>query len=298
MSLPKSPAKSEELLARNRCNGSKSKGPRTPEGKARSALNSYKHGLYATPNTEARQQMLRVGEDPDLMARLERELGEALQPANAMEAMIVADIARLYRDKALLETSVRAIRLQQAEVTPAGEATIDDEELSALGYLGVHDCVEAFQQSRALLDHVLDRVEKRQWTTDDDLNRTLERLGGDPPHKWCEEIRGAFEELSALIPETDQAAIDAKIFRLTSDLGAMKNGLDEQEGEYRQAKAQEVTQALDSRLVPGNRQWSTVLKQQAQLDRTIASKLQLLTYLRKAWQKKPSGATSRRKTKK
>ena len=227
--------------------------------------------------------MLRVGEDPDLMARLERELGEALQPANAMEAMLVADIARLYRDKALLENSVRAIRLKQAEVTPAGAATIDEEDIRAMGYLGAPDSVEKFQQCQALLNRVLDRVEKRAWAMDDDLNRTLESLGGDPPHEWCKEIRDSFAELARLKPESDQAAIKAKIHQLTANVNSMKYGVDEREEEYRQAQTQEVTQALDSRLVPGNRHWSLVLKQQGRLDWFIEAKVNLLMRLKKQW---------------
>jgi len=115
MSLRKSPARSRALLAAVRNNGRKSKGPITPEGKLRSAMNSFQHGLYTKPDVDTRELMLTVGEDPKLMQRLESELREALQPANAMEALIVADIARLYLARGVVENSVRQTRWKQAE---------------------------------------------------------------------------------------------------------------------------------------------------------------------------------------
>ena len=289
MSLRKSPAMTEEFLAAARGNGSKSSGPKTTAGKRRSSANSYRHGLYAAPDNQTRKLMLRVGEDPDLLARLEREFIEAMQPANAMEAMIVADIAKLYRDKALLEKSVRAMRLEQAEVR-AEWTPIDEEELEAVGYLGLASSIEAFQQGRRWLDRLLERVRKREWTTDDDLNRTLELLCGKQPpdhlEGWCLDMRTQFEALASLKPEVGQAEIDKKISHLKSEIREMRASVDDWEQEYREDKTQEVSQDLESRLVPGNRQWNTVLKQQARLDRMIASKVKLLNLVRKECRKK------------
>ena len=47
MCLRKSPARTPAFLAANRRNAQKCTGPRTPQGKARSALNSLSHGHYA-----------------------------------------------------------------------------------------------------------------------------------------------------------------------------------------------------------------------------------------------------------
>jgi len=102
--------KSEKARAASRANGSKSRGPVSLEGKQRSSRNAFKDPLYTKVDRRTRDRMFEMGEDPALMERMERKLREAFQPSNAMEAAIVADLARLYRDKDLLESSVREAR--------------------------------------------------------------------------------------------------------------------------------------------------------------------------------------------
>jgi hypothetical protein len=57
-------------VAASRANGQKSKGPKTPEGKARVSLNALKKGAYAMIGKARREIMLRNGENPE---NLERE---------------------------------------------------------------------------------------------------------------------------------------------------------------------------------------------------------------------------------
>ncbi len=52
MPLRKSPTRTPAMLAANRANCLSSTGPRTARGKARAALNSLKHGRYATRSPE------------------------------------------------------------------------------------------------------------------------------------------------------------------------------------------------------------------------------------------------------
>jgi hypothetical protein len=79
-----SPARAEA----SRRNGARSKGPRTPEGKARSAQNALKHGLRA-------EKFVVVGdEDPQEFAALEAALTGELAPEGALQTLLVGRIVR------------------------------------------------------------------------------------------------------------------------------------------------------------------------------------------------------------
>src|ERR1700738_3796117 len=70
---------SEKQFAANRANASHSTGPRTPDGKARSAQNSRKHGFTAPHFAVVRL------EDPEEVAHLCADLIAIYQPANSQE---------------------------------------------------------------------------------------------------------------------------------------------------------------------------------------------------------------------
>jgi hypothetical protein len=85
--------------AASRRNGAKSRGPRTPEGKARSAQNALKHGF------RAQQHVVLPGEDAAAFRELEAALLEELAPVGALQAVlarrIVAAAWRLERAERL-----------------------------------------------------------------------------------------------------------------------------------------------------------------------------------------------------
>jgi hypothetical protein len=78
-----SPARAEA----SRRNGAKSKGPRTAEGKARSAQNALKHGLCA-------QKFVVGDEDPREFAALEAAMTAELAPAGAVQGLLAGRIVR------------------------------------------------------------------------------------------------------------------------------------------------------------------------------------------------------------
>jgi hypothetical protein len=74
---------SEQQLAANRANAAASTGPRSPEGKARSAQNSRKHGFTATTFPIVRF------EEVDEVARLREDLIAAYRPVNSQELFAI-----------------------------------------------------------------------------------------------------------------------------------------------------------------------------------------------------------------
>jgi hypothetical protein len=83
----------------SRRNGAKSRGPKTPEGKARSAQNALKHGL------RAQQHIVLPSEDAAEFAALEAALIEELAPEGALQTAlaqrVVSAVWRLSRAERL-----------------------------------------------------------------------------------------------------------------------------------------------------------------------------------------------------
>ena len=74
--------------AANRANAQHSTGPRTPEGKAASAQNAFKHGLSIQRHAVLRD------EDPAEYAQLLSELREIYEPRSRREDLAVEDVAQ------------------------------------------------------------------------------------------------------------------------------------------------------------------------------------------------------------
>ena len=77
---------SDKQLHANRANATKSTGPRSQAGKARSRLNSRKHGLTA-------KMLIIVGEDADDFDELRAELMDEYDPQSALECELVERLA-------------------------------------------------------------------------------------------------------------------------------------------------------------------------------------------------------------
>jgi hypothetical protein len=86
----------------SRRNGAKSRGPKTAEGKTRSAQNALKHGL------RSQKHVVLPGESAAEFAALETALLEELAPEGALQSVLAARIARA------------AWRLERAERIEAG----------------------------------------------------------------------------------------------------------------------------------------------------------------------------------
>ena len=71
----------------SRQNGAKSRGPRTPEGRARSAQNALKHGM------RAQQHLVLPDEDAAEFAGLEAAIIEELAPVGALQTVLARRVA-------------------------------------------------------------------------------------------------------------------------------------------------------------------------------------------------------------
>jgi hypothetical protein len=80
---------SEAKLAANKANALLSTGPVTPEGKATSSQNNFKHGLYS-------KQLIMKGENPADLDALKADLITEHQPANTTEELLVNEMAEQY----------------------------------------------------------------------------------------------------------------------------------------------------------------------------------------------------------
>jgi hypothetical protein len=89
---------------------SRSTGPRTAQGKRRSSQNALKHGLYSNA-AFFWDSAIALGEDPRDFERLLKGLVLARQPANALEMVLVEDIALLIWKKARLDRAEAAVQV-------------------------------------------------------------------------------------------------------------------------------------------------------------------------------------------
>ncbi len=107
---------SPKQLAANRANAAHSSGPKTPEGKTRSAQNSLKHGFTASTFAVVRL------EDLQEIARLKSDLVSVYQPVNSQELFALERMA--LSQQAIL----RAARLESGLFTTSLNETLDSND--------------------------------------------------------------------------------------------------------------------------------------------------------------------------
>jgi hypothetical protein len=108
----------------SRINGAKSRGPRTPQGKARSSLNALKHGHYAT------NAIVLSNEDPQAFEELVTAFVDVIHPLNPVEYRLTRELAGIdWRLTRLVAVDSRILDheldLQLSSLAASGVAVAD-----------------------------------------------------------------------------------------------------------------------------------------------------------------------------
>ena len=159
---------SELRKATARANGAKSRGPKTPEGKRKSARNSLKHGLYATPDALLAESPERLAEYIESgLAEFQPQTPAAIDLVHAMAA------ARLLWERSReTESSVmKAEMARQAEIDPSAAPNI--LAVRAFGTLADHS------QVLYLIGHCESRYSRQYLIARDLLRRVQARAGSE-----------------------------------------------------------------------------------------------------------------------
>ena len=109
-------------VAANRRNARHSTGPRTPEGKQASRLNTLRHGLRA-------RLAVQPGDDPRLFERLCADLHGVLQPENRPEELLVEKIAMAEWQLARVQRTIAALFASPDGIIEAAQFPLYDRAI-------------------------------------------------------------------------------------------------------------------------------------------------------------------------
>ncbi|MEZ5402740.1 MAG: hypothetical protein R2729_23900 [Bryobacteraceae bacterium] len=159
-------------IAANRANAQKSTGPKTPEGKARAADNSIRHGLYS------RRTIILSNEEPEALEQIRHDYIQKYRPTDAaeliyVETMINADW-RLRRIWDLEPAAVDFVVDAQAPEIAADAPDADNPTRTAIAVTELAD------QSRIL--DMLNRYETTYMRQLERAQRNLERMRQQARH--------------------------------------------------------------------------------------------------------------------
>jgi hypothetical protein len=268
-----------------RRNAKKSTGPRTEAGKRRAALNALKYGRYAGPHT-LEESMLLMGEDPREFHAFRESLIASRQPADAVECMLVEDIAQLAWKKRRLNRAQQGLQLRSLEVLELERhrqvlevgresADVSQQEVLKSGLRRVTKSPARFGEILSQLETLTALVARRDFSQD--IDPVILMLYGETPTLRGAQIANSYRQLGESDEETEeQSALEA----------SLKVAIEEETRDVMEEYTlflQEhvhVSPALrDSALAPVHPQWTSIVRQEYTLDRLIERKLKLLNQI-------------------
>jgi hypothetical protein len=120
--------------AMSRANGAKSRGPKTPQGRATSSMNALSHGLTA-------KTLILPNENQDLFLEMFTAYFDLFRPANQMEIDVVCDIvANRWRLRRTWRYQTAILDVEMATQAPEFEKRheqLDEDMLGALAFLAL-----------------------------------------------------------------------------------------------------------------------------------------------------------------
>ena len=290
MAYPEKRQVTEKRLAANRAAARKSTGPRTAQGKQRSAFNSFQHGGFTRHEHLWRQALERSGDDPHALDRLRQPLLADWQPATAQQQLLIDDLAWLYwlRDRTRLAfLQLQARRLPQAQLdrdrrrfearhrAPA----LSPSDCSPHGCVSLPPSLDKFRTLHEFLHHLHDYASRAQWSERDEGRAYPQGLlrflyGQNPSTARGRQLHDLWKQCE----QTSAPADDPKAAQILALLAAEREALDEEEALFQRQQQMELDPP-DNPLDPLSETWQQMLQQLERLDRQINAKIRLLLRL-------------------
>jgi len=287
MSKPTGGLTPSELEARRK-NAQKSTGPRSARGKQRAALNALKYGYYSGPQS-AEQAMVLLGEDPAEFQRFRDSLILARQPADAVELMLIEEVATLAWKKRRLDRAQEGLQVHSLEVMELQRhrqalevgresADISQAEVLKSGLRRAPRSPAKFGEILSNLDILSTLARKGNFAEEIDSVITL--LYGQTPTLRGALIASAWQRLREEGVKTD---------RMRELLAGLKVALEEETRDvieeyalYLQEHVHISPAQRSSALAPTHPEWTALIRHEYTLDRLIERKLKLLMQIQKA----------------
>ena len=276
---------SARKVAANQANAQKSSGPKTPEGKARAALNALRHGAYARAENRRREVMLGRGQDPAEYEQVQADLVKSWQPEDAMQALVVQTLGdkiweKLQWRQAWLDAQSAALHWEQTQgqrcQLAARRWPRGARPGVSRGLFGAGDSAEKFEQILRLLGHLQEWCDKE--ICPDEYPEVMAVLYGDLPTLAGERIKELFCELF----DDDEAVCEKACQELPNRIGQERSDVEQdRELYYREVSLKAKSGALSE---------EKVAAKEAVLEQQISEQTRLLTHLkskRSLWGSEP-----------